>query len=150
MNYVEQTYRDVLQREGDAAGIAFWTAQVDAGHSGSEFASLIDHSAEYFGTNIIKPAYAKYLGREADSAGIDFWTAQFRAGMRDEQLEANFIGSPEYFNFTGGNNLQWVDAMYRDLLGRGADAAGEKFWTGQLAAGISRSTVAFGFANSPE
>src|SRR5438445_11185532 len=59
MNYVEQTYRDVLQREGEAGGIAFWTAQVDAGQPRTGFAALIDHSDEYFGNIIIKPAHVK-------------------------------------------------------------------------------------------
>jgi len=70
--------------------------------------------------------------------------------MTDEQVEAAFIGSPEYFARAGGNNLAWVDAMYRDLLGRPADASGELFWTESLAGGESRTQVALGFTTSPE
>lgn len=150
MNYVAQTYRDVLQREGEPAGIAFWTAQVDGGQPRTVFADLIDHSDEYFGNIIIKPAYRKYLARETDTGGLNFWVARMHAGLRDEQLEAGFIGSAEFYNAAGGTDLQWIDAVYLSLLGRNADPNGETFWTGQLHAGVSRSDVAFGFTNSIE
>src|SRR5205807_2513607 len=44
----------------------------------------------------------------------------------------------------------WVEGMYEDLLGRGADDAGLRYWTGQLAAGADPAAVAFGFAASAE
>ena len=69
--------------------------------------------------------------------------------MTNEQLEAGFIASPEYYTHSGGTDVAWVDAIYRDLLGRSADQQGEDFWTGQAAA-HGRFTVAFGFAISEE
>ena len=73
-----------------------------------------------------------------------------RQGLRDEQLQATFIGSVEYYTFTGGTDRKWVEAMYRDLLGRSPDPAGEGFWAQALAAGAERSAVAYGFAASAE
>jgi RHS repeat-associated protein len=150
MNYVEQTYRDVLRREGDAAGIAYWTAQVDAGHSGAEFAALIDHSAEYFGNIIITPAYLKYLKRPTDAAGVNYWTTQMQAGLRDEALEADLLCSQEYYDDAGGTDAKWLAALYRDLLGREPDPAGIQYWTPIIALPGGRCVVAMGFTNSLE
>jgi hypothetical protein len=147
--YVEAVYSDLLGRAPDASGLAFWSGQLDAGAARSTLINLIDHSAEYFGT-IIKPAYLQFLGRNADSGGIAYWVNQMINGLSDEHLEAGFIGSSEFFNHSGGTNKGWVDAMYQDLLGRQPDPSGEAFWTGQLAAGADRSSVAYGFAASKE
>ncbi len=72
------------------------------------------------------------------------------AGLTDEQLEAGFIGAPEYYQFAGGTDRSWIEAVYLNLLGRQADEAGIDYWVGQLAQGADRSTVAFGFAASVE
>ena len=64
---MEEVARSGLPRWMDQT---FWTAQVDAGHSGTEFAALFDHSNEYFATIIIGPAYERYLRRGADPARL--------------------------------------------------------------------------------
>jgi hypothetical protein len=146
---VAQVYQDLLGRPVDPSGLAYWTALLDQGTPRTEVARLLTHNPEYYAT-IIRPAYQQYLGRTADDAGLQFWTSQMQQGLSDEQLEAAFIGSPEYYQHSGGTDKAWVDAMYQNLLGRAPDAAGEAYWVGQLAAGASRSSVAYGFAASLE
>ena len=43
-----------------------------------------------------------------------------------------------------------MEAMYQAVLGRQADGGGLSYWTAQLSAGVSRSSVATGFAASQE
>jgi hypothetical protein len=71
-------------------------------------------------------------------------------GLTDERLEAGFISSPEFYTHAGGTDKAWVDALYQDLLGRPADAGGEAYWVHQLAVGVSRANVAYGFATGTE
>jgi hypothetical protein len=147
--YVAEVYSDVLGREVDPAGLAYWSSLIDQGVARSTVAANLLHTPEYFSL-VITPAYEKYLGRAPDFQGLQFWITQMLNGLTDEELEAGFIGSPEFFARAGGTDLAWVDAMYLDLLGRPADASGEAFWVDQLLAGESRTSVALGFTTSPE
>src|SRR6185437_12333049 len=107
----------------DAASLAHWDQQLDAGLSRAVVADTIDHSAEYF-ASLINPAYETYLGRAADAAGLQYWVAKMQAGLTDEQLEAGFIASAEFYAHAGGTDLKWVDALFQELLGRPADQQG--------------------------
>jgi hypothetical protein len=147
--YVAAVYQDVLGRPADPTGLANWSAQLDNGAPRSVFVNQMDHSAEYFAT-IVTPAYENYLGRVPDAAGLSYWVSQMQNGLTDEQLEASFIGSPEFYEASGGTAKGWVDAMYTDLLGRSPDSAGEAYWIQQLGQGVSRASVAYGFAASTE
>jgi hypothetical protein len=147
--YIVAVYQDLLGRAPDGGGLNYWGNQLDQGVARSILINLIDHSAEYFST-IIKPAYEKFLGRQPDQSGIDYWIQRMIEGLTDEQLEAGFIGSAEYYQFAGGTDRAWVDAMYTNLLGRLPDQGGQDYWVAQLAAGANRANVAYGFAGSAE
>ena len=71
-------------------------------------------------------------------------------GLTDQQFEAKLLSSDEFYQNAGGTDVAWVDAVYRLLLARQADASGEAHWTGQLAAGQTRSKVAESIAGSQE
>src|SRR5581483_2977731 len=72
------------------------------------------------------------------------------AGLTDGELAASLASSSEFFTTAGGTNLGFVDALYRVVLGRTADSAGETFWVNKLATGSSRYSVALGFVTSGE
>lgn len=151
MNFVAAAYLDILDRPADASSQLSFAVMLDNGTPRSTVVNSLDHSTEYYANIIVKPAYLLYLGRPADAAGLANWVNQMQFhGLTDEQLEANFIASTEFYIHAGGTNKLWVDAMYADLLGRPPDAAGEAFWIQQLAAGVSRYSVAYGFAASLE
>jgi hypothetical protein len=109
----------------------------------------LTQSSEYY-ANLIASNYLTYLGRGADSGGLAFWVSQMQQGMSDAQLLSNFVASPEYYQHAGSTNQGWVSAMYRDLLGRNADSTGLQFWVHALAGGASPTSIAQGFANTPE
>src|SRR5262249_5801643 len=109
----------------------------------------LTHSDDYYAT-IVRDVYVKFLGRDADANGLNFWVTKMRGGLTDEGIQAAFIGSPEYYAFTGGTDRLWVEGMYKDLLGRLPDKAGEDFWVARLASGAGRDQVAYGFAASDE
>src|SRR5580765_2259160 len=131
--YIAQVYQDLLLRGSDAAGLAFWSSQLDRGAPRGITADFLDHSAEYFQTNIIKPAYQQFLNRLPDQTGLDFWTSQLQGGLTDEQMQAGFIASNEFYNnanssstpvpVTPAHDRAWVDALYQTLLKRPPDQA---------------------------
>jgi uncharacterized repeat protein (TIGR01451 family) len=147
--YVQAVYQDLLGRAVDAGALAFWAGQLDQGLSRAAFVNAIDHSPEYFAT-LVQPLYQQYLGRVADPAGLTWWAAQLAAGMSDAQLQAGFIGSAEFYQDAGGTAVDWVDALYEALLDRPADAQGEAYWASQLAQGVDRASIVYGFTSSPE
>ncbi|HEV3342745.1 MAG TPA: DUF4214 domain-containing protein [Pirellulales bacterium] len=157
--YVIAVYHDVLGRAPDPGGLAYWTQQLDSGAPISSIAESVGKSAEYYANFVIKPDYLTLLGRAADAAGVQFWTQRMQAGLTDQQLEGQFAASDEFFNTAGGNvnQVNWIDAVYKLLLGRAADPAGEKYWNGQLTSLLAtegatdaRLQVALGIAGSQE
>ncbi len=67
-----------------------------------------------------------------------------------DQIHALILGSDEYYQVNGATPQGFVNALYRDLLGRAPDPGGASYWLGRLASGSSRSDVAYGIASSIE
>lgn len=153
--YVLNAYQSTFGTAGTAntvvAGntLAAWAAKLDQGASTDSFAMALLGSGEYYGM-FVGGLYEQYLGRAADAAGLAYWEAQMLQGATDAQVEAAFAGSGEFYQHADGTDAGWVSAMYQAILGRPADPGGLAYWTGQLAQGASRATVAQGFAASPE
>jgi hypothetical protein len=149
--YVAKLYEDILKRFVDGGGLMFWSSLLDRGVPRSTVVNDLVGSDEYLTNFVINPAYEKYLGRAADLGGTQFWLGKLRGGLTDEELAASLASSQEFF-FTagGGTNLGFVDALYRVVLGRAPDSAGETFWLNQLAGGASDFSVALGFVASGE
>jgi hypothetical protein len=143
--YVMALFEDLLGRVADPNGLAFWAQKLDSGTPISSVVGAIDHSAEYYANVVIMPDYLKLLGRAADGAGLQFWTAQMQNGLTDQQLEAQFAASDEFFKNAGGttNAVNWIDAVYKLLLGRPAEPGGETYWSGKLASVMSTESAQF-------
>lgn len=97
--------------------------------------------------------YTAGLGRTADEDGYDFWSEQYQAGNWSLQRAAeHFVVSEEFVASYGSlNNLEFVERLYRNVLGREGEPSGVEFWTGQLDSGArSRAIVLLNFAESPE
>ena len=148
--YVIGVYEDVLGRAPDPGGLAYWSHLLDTGTAVSAVAEAIAHSAEYYANFVIRPAYLKLLGRAADDAGVNFGVQRMQNGLTDQELDAGFVESDEFYAKAGGTDVAWIDSIYELLLGRTADPGGVEYWSGQLAAGISRSDIALQIADSAE
>jgi hypothetical protein len=161
--FVHNLYRELLGREPDAAGQTFWVNVFDQADSKGGTAAAQQtlvaaflSSAEYR-QHLVEGIYANLLHRAADASGLAFWTAELAAGMDEKNMLADIAGSDEYVNDAG--SLQgWINALYRDFLGRPADSGGLAFWT-RVAGGPTgftdlrspaRNDVAFLFLSTPE
>ena len=95
--------------------------------------------------------YVAAFGRNADSAGLIQQYAGLRAGETLAQLGDGLVGSAEFAKRYGAlSDAEYVNALYRNVLGRAGDASGVAFYNGALARGASRGTVLAAFADSDE
>lgn len=88
--------------------------------------------------------YASLLGRPAEIAGLDWWADSVHSGATTKIALADLLinsaeGSLVYGKET---NVQFVESMYENILGRQADSGGLAWWTTQLDTGITRGTLA--------
>jgi hypothetical protein len=147
---VTSVYEDLLGRSPEPSWLAYWSSLLDQGTTINAVTEAIAHSDEFDTDLAIKSDYMSLLGRAADAVGVQYWTAQMHDGLTCQQLEAQFVASDEFFKTAGGTDAAWMDSVYKLLLGRSADTAGETYWTGQLSQGQSRLQVAERIAGGTE
>jgi hypothetical protein len=148
--FVSELYHDLLGRPADAAGLAFWDAQLTAGASRFAVASAIVSTAEYRADEV-QALYQTYLHRAADAAGLAGAASILAAGGSREQIAAILIGSPEYLaNRGGGTTDGFIGALFQDGFHRSPDATGLAQFRQFLAAGHSRTEAALVVFGSEE
>lgn len=96
--------------------------------------------------------YGAALDRAPDLAGLQGWTADIDDSHVPLSAVANdFTTSPEFIQDYGQlSDAAFVNRLYQNVLNRAPDAAGAQDWENALAGGMSRGTVALGFAESQE
>ena len=95
--------------------------------------------------------YLAYFLRDPDEAGYEMWVDVRQAGASLPQISSEFVASPEFQRRYGSlSHRQFVELVYKNVLGRQPDAKGLAHWTGVLNNGGSRGSVMVGFSESPE
>lgn len=103
--------------------------------------------------DFVENLYRALLGRASDSAGFLDWKGQLDSNARTrEAVRIGVMGSNEFTNTLYKNdNRQWVKNLYKAVLRRESDLAGENFWVKSLSDGThSRSAVLNNFLNLSE
>ncbi len=97
----------------------------------------------------VQKAYIAYFGRPADPAGLNFWTTAGTSGTTMLTIMRDFGNSAEFTALYGsGTNPAFVNAIYVNVFGRSADAAGLNFYVNALTDGsITRADVVFNVLN---
>jgi len=111
-------------------------------------------SAEY-SRRQIEPAIRLYyaaLARPPDYTGLQDCSNTLHAGVFTLAGAADQLaGSAEFLQQYGAlGNTQYVQQLFRNVLGREADAASLAVWVGQLDAGASRGAVVAELSESDE
>jgi len=89
--------------------------------------------------------YVGFFFRAPDEAGLTFWKGYALASSLTDMalmkhVAAGFAMHPSFTSIYGGlNNEAYVDAIYLNVGGKPADAAGKAYWLGRLATDLSRS-----------
>jgi uncharacterized protein (TIGR03118 family) len=148
--FVDQVYQDLLNRQAEPAGLAFWMGQLNQGMTRAQVVAGIENSME-FQTDVVQKAYQQFLHRSAEPAGQTFWVNFLQQGHTVEQMEAGLVGSVEYFqNRGGGTNNGFLNALYQDALNRAIDPTGMATFSQALAGGTTPGQVAAIIFGSPE
>ncbi|MDB5067898.1 MAG: hypothetical protein JWM18_4332 [Chloroflexi bacterium] len=151
-SFVGNLYHDVLGRNGDAAGVAYWTQRLDGGASRAGVASFFVDSTEAHG-HIVDADYQLMLGRTPDAGGRDYWIGRLNAGAYNESLLGLIGGSPEFYTVPSrgqGNDTGFVKALYQVLLSRAPQQSEVDYWVHAIATGTPRSAMGNNFAFSHE
>ncbi len=149
--FVLKLYRDLLGREADSSGFAFWTSYLDQSGTRKQMIGAFQTTAESRNMEV-NAVYNSILHRDADDGGRTFFANFLQRGGTVEQVERALAGSDEYFQKRGGGtNNGFLDALYQDLFNRTSDADGRNYWGGLLQASIlNRAQVASMIVSSSE
>jgi hypothetical protein len=100
---------------------------------------------------VIRADYQLGLGRNADTPGLAAFTSIVRSGGTLQDVAQQISLSQEFQSQHGQQtDLQYVDSLYTNGLGRAADPGGEAAWVGALQSGTSRGAVMGAIAQSAE
>jgi hypothetical protein len=146
--FVSNLYRELMGREPDQAGFSFWASVAAGGNREEVIRGFLD-SLEYR-IHFVTTVYETFLNRAPDPGGLQFFVAILGANRDQLQIVSSIVGSQEYFIANGGTNQGFINALYRDLLGRPADQAGATFWISQADAGMARDRIVIDFLISQE
>lgn len=97
---------------------------------------------------ILARLYLAAFDRAPDASGFDYWLS---LRIHTIDIAAYFVASAEFHNTYGAlSNSSFVDRVYMNVLGRGADTKGARYWTSLLDDGVDRADVLVGFSESLE
>ena len=95
--------------------------------------------------------YSAAFDRTPYVGGLNFWIDSYEAGRSLVSIAGDFYRSPEFTAKYGAlSDLQYVEQLYQNVLGRPGEEGGIKFWTDHLATGVSRERILVAFAKSSE
>ncbi len=153
--FVRQVYLDILNREPESEGLAYWSGMLADGHiSRAELVEQYINSAEF--SDVVSPIvrlYFTYFQRIPDYDGLMFWVNDYSSGNRTLfNVSDSFASSPEFQTTYGSlDNGQFVDLIYANLFDRTPDPEGRVFWLGEIDAGhMTRGEVMLMFSDSQE
>ena len=177
--YVTNLYNSVYFRDPDAGGLNFWVRQMDINRATKQqiLQAFVSHG-EYFdiispqllslpnerpavtelaniatSQNFIEHLFVQMTGRNGDPAGINYWNDEFNNSSRQDpvrEMYLAFFASDESLA-RNATNAQFVQMMYRAVLFRQPDAAGQNFWLYRLNySGMTRSQLLQAFLSTSE
>ncbi len=101
--------------------------------------------------NSIKRLYKAYYLRAPDAGGLQYWRNEAAAGMSIWRISDHFASANEFQDTYGRlSDREFVQLVYRNVMGRGSDASGERYWLDRLRSGTSRGQLMTSFSDSPE
>ncbi|MFT8244508.1 DUF4347 domain-containing protein [Roseomonas sp. BN140053] len=166
--FISTLYGNVLHREGEAEGQAFYRQQLTDGLSRAQVLVNFVDSAEAKdvwksateagifvpGENIgfIRAAYITAFDRDAESAGLAYYADNMQQGMTREEFSNAIENSPEFQTYYRNVSDQtFLNALYQNALERDGEADGMAYYEGKLADhSMDRGDVVMVFALSPE
>jgi len=105
--YLDQLYQEKFGRPPDAAGKAYWKAELDSGKtSADKIAQIFDNTDEAKQVqesraqetkDFLEKTYAEELGREPDTSGAEYWANEISSGRQSQTDVLNNIRASEEY-----------------------------------------------------
>ena len=136
---IDAWYNAIQYRNPPASELATFNAQLQSGVITTAQAVQQIEASPYT-QNFVDPVIREYqaaFGRVPDQAGVAYWVGQVAANPASlAVLSTTFADSAEFFANYGATattpaNSTLVAALYQNVLGRPADAAGLAYWSSQ-------------------
>lgn len=154
LRWVQRAYERLLGRAAEPGAAETLAQRLDAEATTRNHAvDDIMGSAEFDAvTAAVGRLYFAAFLRAPEPGGLLYWTEQVQAGVSLVTVAEQFAGSAELQARYGElSDADFVDRLYRNVLGRPADDDGQQYWTSKLQAGeLTRGGVLHHFAQSPE
>ncbi len=157
--FIDLVFNTVHGRAANAAERSAWIDRLSSGTPrGQLVADLVDAAGFVERTNPevlrmemagpVGRLYYAYFLRAPKTQGLNYW---INSGSAVPVISDNFASSTEFVRRYGSlTNRQFVELVYRNVLGRQAAGEGLDYWTSLLNRGRSRGQVMVGFSNSEE
>ena len=170
-DFVTLLYNNVLERDPDSLGLAWWIEQLVTGaktraevvigfsdsrefidNTGAEALVFSRAGHQALWSDDVFRLYAAALDRDPDKGGFLSWTEALANGAELTSIANGFLNSPEFQSIYGDTtNGEFVTLVYNNVLDREPDPLGYDWWTGVLDSGaMTRPEVLLGFSQSPE
>jgi hypothetical protein len=133
-SFVRALYLKVLGREAEPDGLDHWVALLQQGVSRLDVARAVWGSREHRGYQV-DAYYRAFLGRGADPVGRADWVNAFLHGASEVDVARGFLTSAEY---RGRHAADFVEAVYRDVLGAQVSHSGPEPSGPELSALVDR------------
>ncbi|WP_151636056.1 DUF4214 domain-containing protein [Noviherbaspirillum aerium] len=154
-------YNNVLHREPDAEGMAYWSSMLSAGVTRSTVLISFSESFENRAQVILNSEgnsaqtyrlYQAAFDRAPDVSGLIYWNQMMNKGLSLNDVAYNFTASTEFASKYGSNlsNSQFLTELYNNVLNRAPDTLGLNYWLDGLSSGLTREQVLIQFSESAE
>ncbi len=95
--------------------------------------------------------YRAFFERDPDLTGIQYWIGQSRQGVGYDDMAWAFANSNEFTNrYQNLTDQQFLQVVYRNVLGRAPDQAGFDYWYAEVQGGLARHLAVRWIAGSTE
>ena len=126
---VAAEYRQILEREPDAAGVQNWVNQLDLAHMTVEqmtrlFLKEREYRLRFLWDEVVTDAYLQVLERYPDPGGLENWANNLDAGaINVRDMVRGLAQSPEYYGrfIAPRSPHDAVRLLYLHLLARAAE-----------------------------
>ncbi|MFN8018086.1 MAG: DUF4214 domain-containing protein [Acidimicrobiales bacterium] len=135
---VRQQYRDFLGREGDTSGVAYWAGRLDKGTDTTSGVILHFLGSPEFGRTMAPVARLALAALRTPPTFADptAWTAAATGGTPLGDVAEQVCSRSAFTTHYGAMGTgAYVDAIYRDVVGRAPSASARATWVGRLDGG---------------
>lgn len=135
--FVKRQYQDFAAGTPSSDQVSAWVKKFEANTSPTTLIDTLRRGATWHDrVGPVTRLYSAYFLRPPDTSGLEYWVDRSRAGTRLYAISSTFAASSEFTRRYGSlTDAEFVDLVYKNVLGRSPDAAGLSYRTKQLKAG---------------